>query len=276
MIRLDLVDPDWHRLSEAGSSNGSLYKAAKIIDGAAHFYKMSMIIGRKTVGHEAANEVIVSRLLDVLDISHIHYDLCRAKVRVKGEIFDTFVCESVDYKAPGIDSIPFELYCQLCGSGKDPFTVATQLSSSSYVDQMFVVDFLIANRDRHGYNLEVYQSDDKLTLAPLFDMGYSLTAPLQNDINLVRAFDPMQDVAANNFIGSESLFENLKLIRHPVQVSPLSPLDKKRIFRDISLVVSKDHIAKMWDIIWTRYQYLIGNGYLKIDTAAETSYFGGE
>lgn len=273
MQKIDLSDLSWHRLSEAGSSGGSLYKAIRNIDGINHFYKMSMMIGRKVVGHEAANEVIVSRLLDILKIPHVHYELYEAKVCIKESVLDTFICESIDFKAPGTDSIPFELYHQLCGQSSDPLNFALSLRFSRYLDQLFAVDFLIANRDRHGYNLELLKINNKLELAPLFDMGYSLVAPLQNDMNLVRAFNPMQDVNANNYIGSESLFENLKLIQHPVQVAPLLPVDKKRIFYDMSRVISHEHIAKIWDIIWLRYSYLVDHKYFHVVAEGHTAYF---
>jgi len=39
--------------------------------------------------------------------------------------------------------------------------------------QMFLIDYLIANRDRHGSNLEVLRNedDDSIRMAPLFDQG---------------------------------------------------------------------------------------------------------
>lgn len=271
--KIDLTELDWHKLSEAGTSHGSLYKATKRIAGIAYFYKMSLMIGRKVVGHEAVNEVVVSRLLDILNIPHTRYDLYSAKVRIKGEIFDTFICVSKDFKEPGVSSVPFETYHHLVGGNSCPFEFARRLGFQKYLDQMFVVDFLTTNRDRHGFNLEILDNGEKLCLAPLFDMGYSFVAPLQNDTNLLRAYDPMQDVVANNYVGSESLFDNLRLIENPVLVSPLNERDRGRIFHDLSLAVSREHLDKIWQIIMHRYQYLVAQGYICENKASKTMLF---
>ena len=46
------------------------------------------------------------------------------------------------------------------------------------IKQMMLVDYLIANRDRHGSNIEVILSPDgSARLAPIFDNGLSFVAP---------------------------------------------------------------------------------------------------
>lgn len=272
MIPVDLTNLDWHKLSEAGTSHGSLYKATLIKDGIVYYYKMSLMIGKKVVGHEAVNEVIVSRLLDILGIPHVHYTLQLAKVRINKDVLTTFVCVSQDFKGKGVSSLPLEEYLSLVGSEDTPYNALVKMGFQSYLDQLFIVDFLTINRDRHGYNTEVLFSNDVVSLAPIFDTGSSFVAPLQDDLNLICAFDPMQDVITNNFIGTESLFDNLKLISHPLYTPPLTERDKKRIFYQLSLAVSKEHLNKIWKIIWTRYSYLKTNGYL-CERAEETMNF---
>lgn len=278
MTLIDLTDLDWRRLSEAGSSHGSLYKATRIVNDTVYYYKMSLMIGKKVVGHEAVNEVIVSRLLDILNIPHVHYDLQLAKVRIKDEVITTYICVSKDFKTKGQSSIPLEVYYNLvCPDTahvykESPYDMLVNMGFRHYLDQMFVVDFLTINRDRHGYNIELVFFENQISLAPLFDNGLSFVSSLNNNVDLVRVFDPMRDDAANNFIGSDSLFSNLRLVSDMVDVNQLTERDRKRIFYDLSLAVSKEHLNKIWEIIWTRYSYLRDNGYLR-EFAVTTNLF---
>lgn len=276
MKPVDLTDLEWRRLSEAGSSGGSLYKAMHIVDGVAYYYKMPLVIGKKVVGHEAVNEVIVSRLLDILGIPHTTYELQAANVRIKGNLLTTYVCVSKDFKHPNEASIPLELHCILKGVQEAPHNYLVNMGFQSYVDQMLIVDFLIVNHDRHGYNVELLRSDSGYRLAPLFDNGMCFVSPIAGNTGLINAFDVMSDVDANNYIGTESLYSNLNLVSAPVEVSPLAERDKKRIFHDLSLAIPRDCLTKIWEIIWKRYSYLKEQGYIVEVGASCTSVFSVE
>lgn len=266
-------------MSEAGSSHGSLYKATQVVDGITMYYKMSLMIGRKVVGHEAVNGVIVSRLLDILNIPHVQYDLKSAVVRVKDNTFTPYVCASKDFKNQKGTSMPLEVYYSLVyhpfssAKKKSPFELLIDMGFRTFLNQLFVVDFLIINRDRHGYNIELISEDNSFIPAPLFDNGMSFIAPLNNNLKLIQAYDPLCDEDTNNFIGFESLYDNLDSVDCAVGVSPLSSQDKKWIMHDLSLVVSKEHLNKIWKIIWIRYNYLLEKGYIHESNVKQTSLF---
>lgn len=46
---------------------------------------------------------------------------------------------------------------------------------------MFLFDYLICNRDRHGANIEVLQKGENYRLAPIFDNGLSFLFSCYND-----------------------------------------------------------------------------------------------
>ena len=267
---IDLTGYTWHKLSEAGTSHGSLYKVTLNYNGKTYFLKLSMIIGKEVVGHESINEVIVSRLLDVLKLPHTRYDLIVAKIKIKDDIFVAPICVSESFVHDNETAIPLEEYCTL--RNVEPLVAMKTLGFQEYLDRLFAVDFLIANRDRHGYNIELLQNTGRIYPAPLFDNGFSFVAPLQNDIDLIQAFNPMRDVVTNNYIGSQSLYDNLKQIEQPLVVSPLTKQSRRYIFYKLSSFVSKEHLDKIWDIIWMRYHYLLDNGYIQ-EVSAETSIF---
>ena len=123
---------------------------------------------------------------------------------------------------------------------------------------MFLVDFLIMNRDRHGANIEVLKNPKKKTirLAPLFDHGLSLLAPCLTEESIAR-FDVLADKPIQNFLGSNSSFDNLKLIPKDKlpYVNPLTESDKNEIFDGLCGVISKSLTDKIWEMIWRRWRY---------------------
>lgn len=78
MKQVDSTALSWHRTDMAGSSVGSLYKATQLDNGTLQYYKLSRYVGGRVVGHESINEVIVSRLLDVLGLEHTTHTLVDA------------------------------------------------------------------------------------------------------------------------------------------------------------------------------------------------------
>jgi len=112
------------------------------------------------------------------------------------------------------------------------------------------------NRDRHGANIEVLRNARKrsLRIAPLFDHGRSFLCSCFNEKEIER-FDITVDRPCQNFIGSRSTFENLRLItnKNAVFQSKLKPQDKEILFEDLSSVLSEAHLNKIWDMLWLRW-----------------------
>lgn len=120
---------------------------------------------------------------------------------------------------------------------------------------MMLVDYLVANRDRHSSNIEVLVArDGSRRLAPVFDTGFSLLAPLAGDEERIRAFDPLSDVATTNFIGSRSLEKNLSLVGRVSLARDLEGADCERILSGLGRVLPPYHLEKIWEIVWGRWK----------------------
>lgn len=119
---------------------------------------------------------------------------------------------------------------------------------------MFLVDYLVANRDRHGSNVEVLKTRNTISvrLAPLFDHGVSLLFSCYGNEEELRNFNVMKDIQANNFFGSRSLEYNLGLIpkEYPLEITNLKESDKKYLLNGLSEVITSDHMEKIWEMIW--------------------------
>jgi hypothetical protein len=121
---------------------------------------------------------------------------------------------------------------------------------------MLVVDFLILNRDRHGANIEVLRNSRKKTvrLAPLFDHGLSLLFHCTSD-TAIDQYNVMEDKPTNNYFGSRSTWDNLKLI--PADQMPelksLKESDRAILLNDLNGVIPQNLQDQIWNMIWKRW-----------------------
>lgn len=245
--------------SHTKGTAGTFLKAIDINSSPVRYYKLSAgdtISG--IYGHEAANEVIVSRLLDLLGIPHLEYKGATSRIVLVDRERVEYVCYSDNFRKANDSKMALDTYYELYGKHFGSVeAMLREMGYSEYLDQMILVDFLIVNRDRHGANLEVlYSESDGIRLSPLFDHGFSLLAPLQNHVEMVEIFDAMRDVEANNFIGSRSLFANLDLIKKPVKVIKLKEKDLLGLFSSLGGVLSDAHMRKIVEILVKRYNYV--------------------
>lgn len=211
----DMTYLSWTKIRNSYVPAGSFLKAYSELGGKKTYYKLSNFDAEKgVVGHECVNEIIVDRLLDVLGIPHLHYQLIHADVSVREITYDVYLCASEDFKKRDENKAALDAYWESEHmDGKTPLEFCIRNEWESYIYQMLVVDFLILNRDRHGANIEVLRNSRKRTvrLAPLFDHGLSLLFNCGSD-EAVKVFDVMEDKRVNNYIGSTSTWENLALI----------------------------------------------------------------
>jgi hypothetical protein len=212
---------------------------------------------RGVIGHECVNEIIVDRLLEILGIEHLHYQLIHADILISGKIYEVYLCASEDFKQPGESKIALDAYYELEKLEEEtPLAFCVRNGWEEYIYQMLVVDFLILNRDRHGANIEVLRNSRKRTirLAPLFDHGLSFLFNCMSD-NEIQKYDCLEDKMTNNYIGSRSTWDNLKLIpadRMPA-LNPLRESDRDILLEDLEGVIPRILQDKIWNMIWKRW-----------------------
>lgn len=165
-------EPDLH--SPDTSLNGNLKKRWKNIDSERVLLKG----GTQPFMQEPFNEVIASRIMDLLGIRHIEYEL----TSLNREPFCSCPC----FCDISTEFIP--AWSILSGHQRSAQQTLYELTSSSFkrlgctgveesLDQMIALDFIIANEDRHYGNFGILR--DPVTLkvkgfAPMFDCGASL------------------------------------------------------------------------------------------------------
>lgn len=261
---IDLRNINWGITKSNGSSYGCYIKSSRIEGSTKYYYKLpSYNSSNGFIGEEPIYEVICSRFLRKLGFNCVQYKLIKCLVKLYGVEYITYACKSADFSI-GYDSrIPFEVLREMdMEYSIDQFI--TKYNFSSDIINQILADFLVIGRDRHGRNIEVLIKDGDYSIAPIFDNGLSLLAPIPVSMHdskaRVVAFDPLKDVRVNNYIGEQSLYRNLRYITKPVSVNKLRKADKGHIFYNLSEVLPKYYVDKCWQILTYRYMFLRKRG----------------
>ena len=256
----DLTYLTWSKIRNSSGTAGSFLKAYSELGGSKTYYKLSNYDGiRGVIGHESVNELIVDRLLTILGVEHLHYQLIHADILVDEKILETYVCSSENFRENGEDKQAIDVcYESERLDGESPLDFCLRMGWGNDIWQMLVVDFLILNRDRHGANIEVLRNKKKRTvrLAPLFDHGLSLLCRCETE-EAVAQFNVMADQQVQCFVGSRSAQENLKLIpaNELPKLNPLKENDRVVLLDGLDGVISDKLRDKIWDMIWKRWCY---------------------
>lgn len=255
----DLRYLDWVNKKISVGTPGGFLKAYEEKDGKRIYYKMSNYDSYRGIfGHECVNELIVSRLLEILQIPHLNYQLVFAKLSIGGQETQGYITKSINFRKRNEKKTAFDTYYELyCEKKESPFEFAKRMGWEQYVYQMIITDFLICNRDRHGANIEILLDEkEKARPVPLFDHGLSLLFSCYDNLESIRKFDIMEDRVVNNFIGSKSLEYNLRFIPKGENffAEELKAKDKEKILKNLDGILPKEHLEKIWEMIWERWK----------------------
>lgn len=255
----DLTYLKWSHIRSSSGTAGTFLKSESTIEGKKVYYKLSNFDSvNGVIGHECVNEIIVARLLTLLGVEHLEYDLIHADIEIEGKIYNTYLCASEDFKKRGESKIALDDYYRTNAySGESHYDFCVRCGWQKYIDQMIAVDYLILNRDRHGANIEILRNSRAHTLriAPLFDHGLSLLYSCLSDEAAVK-FEVMSDKPCQNFVGGYSCYENLNLIGEKSSLfqHQLKETDRSIIFDGLETILSEVFMDKIWNMIYERYK----------------------
>lgn len=254
----DLTYLSWAKVRNSSGTAGSFLKSYSDLGGEKIYYKLSNYDAyHGIIGHECVNEIIVDRLMTILGVEHLSYQLIHADILVDGTPITTWLCASHDFKKPGESKIALDAYYQAeRQDSESPLQFCIRSGWEEYIYTMLVIDFLILNRDRHGANIEVLRNKHTRTirLAPLFDHGLSLLFGCI-DINALEKADVMEDKQVQCFVGSRSTWENLKLIPKEKlpRLNSLTEKDKSILIAGLDDALPNLWQEKIWAMIWKRW-----------------------
>jgi len=248
----------WAHARNSSGTAGTFLKSQSELSGEKVYFKLSNYdIEKGIIGHECVNEIIVDRLLTILGVEHLEYQLIHADIEVDGKVHDTWLCASKDSKKRGKTKSALHNYYQINRKENESrYDFCVNHGWKDYIDKMLLIDYLILNRDRHGANIEVLRNgrEHTLRIAPLFDHGLSFFCSCYSDEEIDR-FDILEDKPCQNFIGGRSTLENLKLAVNKKDIfqTTLKPQDREMLFADLTSVLSHRHLERIWDMLWARW-----------------------
>lgn len=254
---VDLRGLAWTKFRQSSGTAGSYLKSYSFSNGKKVYYKLSFFDDVNHIfGYESVNEIITERILELLKIEHLEYELIHAIVNIDNNEYETFLCSSLDFKRGNESKITLENFYDVNKLGHESkMDFFKRYNFLDYIYNVILVDFLINNRDRHGANIEVlYNTKTKeYRLAPLFDHGLSFLSPtyLDEDIN---NFDVKKIYRANSYIGSSDLKKNLELI--PMDKIPNLSLDYDYIFGDLYQYINNCYLDKAKEMLKERVDYI--------------------
>ena len=162
----DLSSPD-------NTSDGNLKKRWKSIDGKRCLLKS----GSNPYSQQTFNEVIASRIMDRLDIDHVPYSV----TWINDEPYS--VCEDFVTKDTELISAWRVLQLRTKANHESEYLHYVNICKDLGIDivpaldRMIVLDYIIANEDRHFNNFGLLRNANTLEwlgAAPIFDSGTSL------------------------------------------------------------------------------------------------------
>lgn len=197
--------------------NGWLKKKWQITDG-----KRCLVKGGDGFQQQPYNEVIASVIAEKLGISHVKYTLAYTEKKLPACICEDMVTRDQELIDAGFINMvlplekgesKYEHFCRCCEHLKIP-------NYRRSLDDIMVLDYIIANQDRHMGNFSVIRDVDTLEFvgfSPIFDSGSSLRYDTPDD-----EIDPSLNVESQPFESFHN--EQIALVTEPDRYD-LSKLD---------------------------------------------------
>lgn len=164
------------------TTNGAYAKAwRRHSDNSLWLYKLGN--GGNT---ESRIEVMCSGLLDKMNVEHVRYE----SGEDEGEYVCMCPCMTKDSKAI-LSGMEFIAYCNV--NGMDPYRLMLEIDGES-IYKMWIVDFLISNRDRHSQNWGFFYDTETMEILgchPLFDHNKAFDVDYMRDMDAPYQFGEM-------------------------------------------------------------------------------------
>ena len=157
----DLTYLSWSVYRNSSGTAGSFLKSYSELGGRKVYYKLSNFDKvQGVIGHECVNELIVDRLLTILGIPHLSYQLIHADIIVDGEIRDVYLCASDDFKEKGESKIALDAYKEReAYEAESALDFCAREGWEDYIYQMIIVDYLILKGLKMKSELEEIKKD---------------------------------------------------------------------------------------------------------------------
>lgn len=275
---------------EINNYGGSELKATYIINGEKYMVKMPDPIRKKTLDlgymNNQYSEYIGCHIFESVGIPVQKTMLVKLNKDGKEKI--AVACK--DFLNPGEELIEISNVSLSLSTEKkykisieDVYEIINKMSVNYKLDEnklisnfwdMFVVDALIGNTDRHFGNWGFIKKDDSLTMAPVYDCGSSLHLLLSEEIQSELMKNPVEFKSKSYNLASVYKMNGQKIIYHEIFKNPPVDLKEtiKRIVPKIDMEKIKKIIASTEGLSKTQKEYYFKDILLRKEEILDKSY----
>ena len=135
----DMRHLDWAARKMSPGTPGCFLKAYEEVDGKRIYYKLSNYDSYRGVfGHECVNELIASRVINVLGIPHVAYKLVHAKIIIDGKDVETWISVSENFRKDNEEKLVYDMYYDLQKKDKEsPLDFDLKINSLKQEDSSY-------------------------------------------------------------------------------------------------------------------------------------------
>ena len=275
---------------EINNYGGSELKATYIINGEKYMVKMPDPIRKKTLDlgymNNQYSEYIGCHIFESVGIPVQKTMLVKLNKDVKEKI--AVACK--DFLNSGEELIEISNVSLSLSTEKkykisieDVYEIINKMSVNYKLDEnklisnfwdMFVVDALIGNTDRHFGNWGFIKKDDIISFAPVYDCGSSLHPLLSENEQIKLMSDSIAFKNSSYNIASVYTMNNKKIFYHEIFKNPPVDLKEaiKRIVPKIDMKKIKEIIASTEGLSKTQKEYYFKDILLRKEEILDKSY----
>ena len=275
---------------EINNYGGSELKATYIINGEKYMVKMPDPIRKKTLDlgymNNQYSEYIGCHIFESVGIPVQKTMLVKLNKDGKEKI--AVACK--DFLNPGEELIEISNVSLSLSTEKkykisieDVYEIINKMSVNYKLDEnklisnfwdMFVVDALIGNTDRHFGNWGFIKKDDIISFAPVYDCGSSLHPLLSENEQIKLMSDSIAFKNSSYNIASVYTMNNKKIIYHEIFKNPPVDLKEaiKKIVPKIDMEKIKEIIASTEGLSKTQKEYYFKDILLRKEEILDKSY----
>ena len=275
---------------EINNYGGSELKATYIINGEKYMVKMPDPIRKKTLDlgymNNQYSEYIGCHIFESVGIPVQKTMLVKLNKEKKEKI--AVACK--DFLNPGEELIEISNVSLSLSTEKkykisieDVYEIINKMSVNYKLDEnklisnfwdMFVVDALIGNTDRHFGNWGFIKKDDIISFAPVYDCGSSLHPLLSENEQIKLMSDSIAFKNSSYNIASVYTMNNKKIFYHEIFKNPPVDLKEaiKRIVPKIDMKKIKEIIASTEGLSKSQKEYYFKDILLRKEEILDKSY----
>ena len=242
----DLSYLSWTESAHPSGMGGARPKAREGIGPDAVYYKSFGLCSQ-----DAAAPLICCRLMDMLGIEHVPFQLVNARLCSGAHVW---VAKTRSYRRNKERAISLEDFWELSSKvSETPLELCARMGWVKQVAECMLVDYLTATRDRDESCFEVIcDAKGSYRLSPIQPRSMCLANAFPHGL---WKKDPLADLGTSNYVGASSLDENLAFAVTVLGCTKKPEGLKRKLLANLDDIVEEDFLTAAATIVEERWEH---------------------